>query len=226
MKKCSLCNSRRGRRACPALGHSICPICCGLKRVVEINCPSDCSYLRSSQSHPPALVQRQREQDLGFLIPLLEGMTERQQQLTLSIQSFLRTDRPETPIMFDDDVVQAARAVAETYETASRGIIYEHNAGLASAELLASELRTLVKDHKDKGLRLTDAETAVVMRRIETGAREARSVCPGEKKAYLELLKRVLKTTTDTPDPQQSSDGQSSERTNSKGESGLIMLGR
>ena len=226
MKKCSLCNSRRGRRACPALGHSICPTCCGSKRLVEINCPSDCGYLRSSQSHPPALVQRQREQDLSFLIPLLEGMTERQQQLTLSIQSFLRTDRPETPIMFDDDVVQAARAVAETYETASRGIIYEHNAGLASAELLASELRTLVKDHKDKGLRLTDAETAVVMRRIETGAREARSVYPGEKKAYLELLKRLLKTTTDTPELQQSSDGPSSERTNSKGESGLIILGR
>jgi len=226
MKKCSLCNSRRGRRACPALGHSICPTCCGSKRLVEINCPSDCGYLRSSQSHPPALVQRQREQDLGFLIPLLEGMTERQQQLTLSVQSFLRTDRANTPTMLDDDVVQATRAVAETYETASRGIIYEHNAGLASAELLASELRTLVKDHKDKGFRLTDAETAVVMRRIEIGAREARSVCPGEKKAYLELLKRVLKTPTDIPDLQQSSDGQSSERTNSKGESGLIIPGR
>jgi len=226
MKKCSLCNSRRGRRACPALGHSICPSCCGSKRLVEINCPSDCGYLRSSQSHPPALVQRQREQDLGFLIPLLEGMTERQQQLTLSIQSFLRTDRPDTPAIFDDDVVHATRAVADTYETASRGIIYKHNAGLASAELLASELRTLVKDHKDKGFRLTDAETAVVMRRIEIGAREARSVCPGEKKAYLELLKRVLKTTTGTPDLQQSSDGRSSDRTNSKGESSLIIPGR
>ena len=226
MKKCSLCNSRRGRRACPALGHSICPSCCGSKRLVEINCPSDCGYLRSSQSHPPALVQRQREQDLGFLIPLLEGMTERQQQLTLSIQSFLRTDRPDTPAIFDDDVVQATRAVADTYETASRGIIYKHNAGLASAELLASELRTLVKDHKDKGFRLTDAETAVVMRRIEIGAREARSVCPGEKKAYVELLKRVLKTTTGTPDLQQSSDGRSSDRTNSKGESSLIIPGR
>ena len=140
MKKCSLCNSRRGRRACPALGYSICPTCCGSKRLVEINCPSDCGYLRSSQSHPPALVQRQREQDLSFLIPLLEGMTERQQQLTLSIQSFLRTERPDTPTMFDDDVVQATRAIAETYETASRGIIYEHNAGLASAELLALSL--------------------------------------------------------------------------------------
>jgi len=226
MKKCSLCNSRRGRRACPALGYSICPTCCGSKRLVEINCPSDCGYLRSSQSHPPALVQRQREQDLGFLIPLLEGMTERQQQLTLSIQSFLRTERPDTPTMFDDDVVQATRAIAETYETASRGIIYEHNAGLASAELLASELRTLVKDQRDKGLRLTDAETAVVMRRIEIGAREAKSVCPGEKKAYLELLKRVLKATLETPNLQQSSDGQSSGDTTRPGESSLIIPGR
>tara|TARA_Y100000588_G_C14101000_1_gene858830 strand:- start:126 stop:512 length:387 start_codon:yes stop_codon:yes gene_type:complete len=128
--------------------------------------------------------------------------------------------------MFDDDVVQATRAVAESYETASRGIIYEHNAGLASAELLASELRALVKDQKDKGLRLADAETAIVMRRIEIGAREARSVCPGEKKAYLELLKRVLKTIPETPNLQQSSAGQSSGYTIRSGESGLIIPGR
>ena len=63
-QKCSLCGRRRGRRACPALGESICAACCGTKRLVEISCPPECSYLRSSQAHPPAAVQRQRERDL------------------------------------------------------------------------------------------------------------------------------------------------------------------
>ena len=144
-QKCSLCRRRRGRRACPALGESICASCCGTKRLVEISCPADCPYLRSSQSHPPAAVQRQRERDLRFLIPLLEGMTERQHELTLLLQGLLRNDRPDAPAMLDDDVANAARALAETYETASRGIIYEHSAGTPSAERLSAEFRTLIE---------------------------------------------------------------------------------
>ena len=139
-----------GRRACPALGESICAACCGTKRLVEISCPPECSYLRSSQAHPPAAVQRQRERDLRFLIPILDGMTERQNQLTLLIQGFLRGDRPDAPAMLDDDVGQAARALAETYETASRGIIYEHSAGIPSAERLGVELRTLIESSEPR----------------------------------------------------------------------------
>lgn len=193
-QKCSLCGRRRGRRACPALGESICAACCGTKRLVEINCTPECSYLRSSQSHPPAAVQRQRERDLRFLIPLLDGMTERQNQLTLLIQGFLRGDRPDALAMLDDDVGQAARALAETYETASRGIIYEHSAGVPSAERLGIELRTLIEAQRAEGLHLSDSEVAVVLRGIETGAREAGSALPGDKTAYLGLLKRVLRS--------------------------------
>ena len=123
-------------------------------------------------------------------------MTERQNQLTLLIQGFLRGDRPDAPAMLDDDVGQAARALAETYETASRGIIYEHSAGIPSAERLGVELRTLIESQRTEGLHLTDSEVAAVLRGIETGASEACSVLPGDKTAYLELLKRVLRSPT------------------------------
>ena len=42
--KCELCDKRKPKRYCPAKRTSICPVCCGEKRGVEINCPLDCQY--------------------------------------------------------------------------------------------------------------------------------------------------------------------------------------
>jgi len=220
-QKCSLCQRRRGRRACPALGELICAACCGAKRLVEISCPADCGYLRSALSHPPAAVQRQREQDLRFLIPRLENMTEPQHELTLLIQGFLRNDRPDALAMLDDDVAHAARALAETYETASRGIIYEHSAGTPSAERLRAELRSLIDARRSEGLRLTDSEVALVLRGVESGAREARVSLPGQKTAYLELLARVLRAPNGGEN--QSSDSATPLRSADSRGSGLIV---
>ena len=223
-QKCTLCGRRRGRRACPALGESICAACCGTKRLVEISCPADCAYLRSAQSHPPAAVQRQQERDLRFLIPLLEGMTERQHELALLIQGFLRSARSEAPALLNDDIANASRALAETYETASRGIIYEHSAGTPSAERLSAEFRSLVEAKRAEGLQLSDSDVAAVIRGIETGAREAHAALPGEKTAYLELLQRVLRAPNESPE--RSSDGAAPERADHGRRPSLIVPGR
>src|SRR5262245_27935296 len=65
--RCPLCGERRARRACPALGKLICAVCCGTKRLVEIRCPSDCSYLASAREHPAAVVVRQQQHDFDQL---------------------------------------------------------------------------------------------------------------------------------------------------------------
>ncbi len=198
---CRLCGTRRARRACPALGHSICPVCCGTKRQSEIVCPSDCSYLTSSQSHPPAAVQRRREQDLRFLLPLLHGLTERQQHVTLLVQQFLRAEDAASLALSDADVVQATQALAETYETASRGIIYEHSAGLATAGKLSAELRKVIEAGRGEGLPLGDTDVAIALRRIEAGAREARSALGEDETSYLRLLRRVFQApSTESPE--------------------------
>jgi hypothetical protein len=223
-QKCTICRRRRGRRACPALGESICAACCGTKRLVEISCPADCAYLRSAQSHPAASVQRQEERDLRFLIPLLEGMTERQHELALLIQGFLRSARSDAPTLLDDDIANASRALAETYETASRGIIYEHSAGTPSAERLSAEFRSLIEARRADGLQLSDSDVAVVIRGIETGAREAHAALPGEKTAYLELLQRVLRPPN--AGPERSSAGGAPERPDNSRRPRLIVPGR
>ena len=151
-------------------------------------------------------------------------MTERQHELAILIQGFLRNDRPDAPAMLDDEVAHAARALAETYETASRGIIYEHSAGTPSAEQLRAAFRALIEARRAKGLQLTDSEVALVLRGIETGAREARATLPGEKAAYLELLKRVLRPANGGPD--QSSDGEVPPRPDDGRGPSLIVPGR
>lgn len=45
MSKCAYCQTRKGKRSCPALGGVICSLCCGEHRVIRIACPADCGYL-------------------------------------------------------------------------------------------------------------------------------------------------------------------------------------
>lgn len=191
---CPLCGQRKARRDCPALGRQICAVCCGTKRQIEIRCPADCAYLLSALAHPPAVVQRQRQRDLTALVPTLQGLTERQSQLFFVIATFLsrhRADALQQPR--DPDVAAAAAALAATYETSVRGIIYEHQPAGVPAQRLAHEIRTVLANvGKDAGSAF-ERDAAAVLRRIEKGAREISAAVAGGEAAYLELLARVVR---------------------------------
>ena len=189
---CPSCAQRKPRRACPALGASICPVCCGTKRLVEIKCPPDCGYLASAREHPAAIVRRQQEHDIDVLMPTLQGLTERQHQLFFLFQSLIAKHTPEGfARLLDDDVAEAAAAVASTLETAARGVIYEHAAQSLTAQRLATEMTAMLAEMREKGVKVFDREAALVLRAVEKGARETRKAEPGET-AYLTLMARLL----------------------------------
>jgi uncharacterized protein with beta-barrel porin domain len=150
-------------------------------------------YLESATVHPPAVVQRQRERDGGFLVALVHGLTQPQQRLAAMLLEYLAGDRPDAPGLVDADVEQAALALAQTYETASRGILYEHSARTAAAQRLAGEMKPVIEADRANGARISDHDIAGVLRRVETGAREARGALDDgdEERAYLSMLKRV-----------------------------------
>src|SRR5262245_25423540 len=126
---CPLCRQRRAKRACPALGHEICPVCCATKRQVEIRCPADCPHLASAKAHPSALARRRQAADLTTLMSGVGRLSEGQLQLFFLIQSyFLRPAPAGQPLVVDAEVADAAGALAGTFETASRGVIFEHQA--------------------------------------------------------------------------------------------------
>ena len=190
---CPLCGLRRARRACPALGKQICAVCCGTKRLVEIQCPSDCVYLAVAREHPPATVVRQQQRDIQLLVRFIRDFSERQSQLFFLIDAFLlRYQPPELQLLIDEDVIDAAASLAATSETAARGVIYEHRPASPPAERLVAALKPLLAKAGQGGGTPFERDAAVVLRRIEEAAREARAVDRENRRAFLDLLGRVI----------------------------------
>ena len=190
---CPVCNQRKARRACPALSQTICTVCCATKRLVEIDCPSDCVHLAAAREHPAAVVKRQQERDVAALLPTLRELTERQQQLFFLLHGAIARHTPEGfARLNDDDVEAAAGALASTFETASRGVIYEHTPDSPVAHRLAADLKAMVEEIRKQGAKVYDHETAVVLRAIERGARDTRKQLGGDAGAYLAMMGRLL----------------------------------
>ena len=189
---CASCGQRKAKRACPALGRQICAVCCGTKRLVEINCPADCVYLTLARTHPPAVVQRQQEHDRAHLLPLLAGLSERQTRLFLMLGALISRHQSETlQKLIDDDIAQAAEAHAATLETSARGIVYEHRPASLAAERLLTELKALLAEATRKGGSALERDAAIALRRIEGAAKESAKAQPGGT-AFQQLLVRVL----------------------------------
>ena len=191
---CPLCETRRARRSCPALGQQICAVCCGTKRLVQIQCPADCAYLASAREHPAAVVVRQQQRDVSFVAQRIRDLSDRQSELffliTTTVMGKSGPTLMESPI--DEDVADAMTAMAGTLETASRGVIYEHRPASLAAERLVATLKPVIAE-AGRGLGSAfERDAASVMRRIADAARDARTADPENRRAFLDLLSRVL----------------------------------
>jgi hypothetical protein len=199
---CPLCGKRRARRGCPALDKQICAVCCGTKRLVQIRCPSDCAWLASAREHPPAVIVRQQQRDVGWLVQFIRDFSQRQSQLFFLISTYVvRYEPPEFQPLIDDDVAEAMGALASTFETASRGVIYEHRPASLPAERLTGALKPLLADAGRGAGSAFERDAAVVLRRIEEAVRDIRTFDQNNRQAFLELLGRVIRKTDgeDTP---------------------------
>lgn len=191
---CPLCRQRKARRACPALGNRICAVCCGTKRLVEIACPADCPYLTSSREHPPAAAVRRHQDDVSSIVRAMRDLNERQSRLLLLILSALVRYQPsELQPLVDEDVADAVGALAATSETAVRGVIYEHRPASLSAERLIAALKRVLAEVDPAAGTSFQRDAAVVLRRVETAAREAISAAAGNRRAFVDLLRRIIR---------------------------------
>jgi class 3 adenylate cyclase len=196
---CPLCGIRRARRGCPALDKQICSVCCGTKRLVQISCPSDCTWLASAREHPPATVVRQQQRDVGLLTRFMRDLSQGQSELFFLITAFLaRYQAPELHAPMDADVAEAIGSLAATFETASRGLIYDHRPASVLAERLTTSLKPVLSEAGQGRGSTFERDAAVVLRRIEEAVRDVRAVDQTNRQAFLDLLRRVM---TPLPDP-------------------------
>lgn len=199
---CPLCRARKAKRACPALGETICAVCCGTKRLTTIACPSDCVYLESAHRHPAASVKRQQERDLAVLMRALGPLNEQQLELFFVLQTFIMRFRPASSgALADADVASAVGALAASFETSARGVIYEHQATSPTAEELRRGLKTLLGEVGRGGGTRFETQAAVVLRGIERGASHQASDIGGGSVDYLTLVARILREQPPEPLP-------------------------
>jgi hypothetical protein len=202
---CPLCGTRRAKRACPALGRQICAVCCGTKRLIEIQCPADCAYLAASREHPAAAVVRRQRHDVGFVMQFVRDFSDRQSQLFVMIATFLvraAADSGDLHSLLDDDVADAMRSLAATLETSVRGVIYEHRPQSLPAQRIVTNLKPLLVEAGKSGGTAFERDAAVVMRRLERAVDEVRAADPADRRALLAMLERIFaKSAAGDPEP-------------------------
>jgi hypothetical protein len=137
-------------------------------------------------------VVRQQQHDIAFLIRWMRDFTEQQRRLVLVVATFLVGYRPsDLQRLVDEDVEDAARALAATLETSNRGVIYEHPATSATGSQLVAALKPVLAEARTS-LPTTERDCALVLRRVEEGCREVRASAAGDR-VFLEWLGRVVR---------------------------------
>src|SRR5262249_20022040 len=104
----------------------------------------------------------------------------------------LKYQAPELQPLVNDDVSEAMAALAATYETASRGLIYEHRPASLPAERLLTALRPVLAKAGEGGGSAFERGVAVVLRRPGEAVHDVRATDPENRRAFVELLPRVL----------------------------------
>jgi hypothetical protein len=189
---CPLCRRRQGKRACPAKGEAICSQCCGAKRRVEIDCPSDCAYLDGAHAGTWEGRTAERDRDARRIGPFLEGLTEAQGRLVLLSLVGVTAIRARRRELNDRLFLEAVRTLRKTVETREKGVLYEHQAADARAQGLVHELADLF-EARDEGGRAhapADRDLGRALERLERAV-EAAVGEGGSPGTFLDTAARV-----------------------------------
>ncbi len=147
---CVICEKRKAKRFCPAKSAMICAICCGQEREVTIDCPSDCPHLIASREH----YEKRLPSDWDT-IPFAERRISRSvlaghDRLFLDIAYAVCESARENPSLVDSDVIAAMVALAEGFDTLSKGVIYEKPPDHRMQRELYDALKKAVEGNKER----------------------------------------------------------------------------
>ena len=108
--------------------------------------------------------------------------------------TFLREYEPGTlGRLIDDDVADAMDALASTYETAVRGIIYEQRPASGPADRVATALKAVLSEYGQRLGAAFERDAAVLLRRFADAARRGRTDGTAGRRPFLDALARVTR---------------------------------
>ena len=143
--KCPLCGNRKAKRHCPAKGVQICPVCCGTKREVEIDCPSDCAYLHEGREYESERLARAGQPPRRTPRLWDERFIARYYNVFLALWRVILAERDRVPELVDTDVQAVLESLIQTYETLDRGIYYESLPSSSLQRSLYSAVKSLLE---------------------------------------------------------------------------------
>jgi len=161
---------------------------------VRIACPDDCRHLIAAQTHPAAQVRRQQESDVTRLMTALgRRFTEAELQVFFLLASQVVRYRPDSLApLHDEDVADAAAAMAGTLEAASQGLVAHLTGANTVSEGLRRAFDEMVAVLGQQGGPSVAPLAASVLRGLAQGARALHVATPGDPVAFLTLLRRIM----------------------------------
>ena len=149
--KCIICEQRKAKRYCPAKRRSICPVCCGEKRGVEINCPLDCPYYVEGQKYQQEKITRQRLKKEGVQpyirrAELYNKNPEIFAKIELALATLFRMDGKLT----NGEVAEALELVIKTLDTEKKGILYEYRSENRIVNELSGRVLDILREYTDR----------------------------------------------------------------------------
>ena len=156
--KCVVCHRRKAKRFCPAKNESICTQCCGEKRVLEIDCPESCEFLKVGRIHEV----REYTRYLRLIDPARreahQTALDGPMQTVALLESVFARQRLVMRDLTDKAAAEAVDLLLDAYRTEENGILYQKTSQDLQAESLRRELRDVIEFRRnpereaDKGL--------------------------------------------------------------------------
>ena len=129
-----------------------------------------------------------------MLMRALGPLNEHQLELFFVLQTFIMRFRPTSSgTLADADLASAVGALAASFETSARGVIYEHQATSPTAEELRRGLKNVLGEIGRGGGTRFETQAAAVLRGIERGASHQVSDIGDGSVEYLTLVARILR---------------------------------
>jgi hypothetical protein len=133
---------------------------------------------------------------MGFLMAMQEGLSPAQSELYWAVLTFVVGFRSD-PLakVVDEDLADGAASLAATYETAGRGVIFEHRPQSLIAQRFVTDLHAFLGQLAAQSpavARHLERDAAVVLRRLEAGARNVRKSVDEGPSTALDIVSRVV----------------------------------
>jgi hypothetical protein len=149
LMKCVVCGKRKAKRICPAKGASICPLCCGEKRVLELDCPETCEYLKTGREHESAEFSKKLRSQDKLKQEKSRRILSEYQDVVAHLEYIIAQQRLLSRHLSDKDVSSALNILLDAYRTEDKGILYEKNSDDLRVEALRLELRDVIEAYRN-----------------------------------------------------------------------------